>query len=178
MTLRKLSQTLSHTSFEVHQFAPNQLRSPRQHEKSFAEAHPMPWVGVEETDGRPVLIAGLLGLAGGAVVWWYFNFWDAFFAYLGIVFAILLSLHFWRQICLPWGARRGARLVLAWFRERFPDEQVKGVAVRAIEPNRYIIAIYHGFGFPTPRTYFAIARPQLAEITELSDSEWRPRGLK
>jgi hypothetical protein len=68
--------------------------------------------------------------------------------------------------------------VLTWFCERFPEERVQSVAVRAIEPGRYVIAVRHGFGMPTPRSYFAIARPELSNITELSCAEWWPRGLK
>jgi hypothetical protein len=100
------------------------------------------------------------------------------FAYLGIGFTLILLRRFWVQVNLPWEARRAASLVLAWFRERFPEERIDGVAVRAIEPERYVIAVRHGFGMPTPRSYFGITRPDLTEIKELPEPEWWPRGLK
>jgi hypothetical protein len=79
---------------------------------------------------------------------------------------------------LPPEARQAAQIVLAWFRKRFPEESVKSIAVRAIEPARYVISIRHGLGRPTPRRYFAITRPDLTDITELPRAEWWPRGLK
>ena len=138
----------------------------------------MAWVDVEE-DGEPwVLIAGVAGLASGAIVWWHRDFCTAFFAYLAVGFAVIIARQLWSQARLPWEARRTANLVLAWFREHFPNERVESVAIRAIEPGRYVIAVRHGFGMPTPRRYFAIARDDLTEITELPESEWWPHGLK
>jgi hypothetical protein len=132
-----------------------------------------------ETDAEPcVFVAGAVGLAVGAVVWWVRDFCEGAFVYLGVGFAVMMA----RQICLqawlPRDARRAAKRVLAWFREQFPEERVKGVAVRAVEPERFVIAIRHGFGMPTPRRYFAVPRPGPGEITELPVAEWWPRGLK
>jgi hypothetical protein len=138
----------------------------------------MAWVEVEKDPEPWVWIAGVVGLTAGAIVWWQRDFCTGLFAYLGVGFAVILARQLWSQAWLPQEARRAAKLVLAWYRERFPDERVEGVAVRAIEPDRYVIAVRHGFGMPTPRSYFAIARPALDEITALPGSVWRPRGLK
>jgi hypothetical protein len=136
------------------------------------------WVEVEG-DAEPwVFVTGGIGLVSGAVVWWRQDSCAGLFAYLGVGFAIILARQLWLQARLPREARRAANRVLAWFREQFPGEQVEGVAVRAVEPGRYVIAVRHGFGMPTPRRYFAVARPGSGEITELPVEDWWPRGLK
>ena len=138
----------------------------------------MAWVEVE-ADAEPwVFVVGFVGLAVGAGVWWCRDFCAGAFAYLGVGFALIMARQLWLQAQLPWEARRAAKRVLAWFRERFPDERVAGVAVRAVEPGRFVIAVRHGFGMPTPRRYFAVPRPGPGEITELSVAEWWPRGLR
>ncbi len=138
----------------------------------------MAWVEVEADVEPWVFIAGTIGLAVGAVVWWRRDFCTGAFAYLGVGFALLVVRQLWLQMWLPRAARREAHRVLAWFRERFPDERVEGVAVRAVQPERFVIAVRHGFGMPTPRRYFAVLRHATAEITELPVEEWWPRGLK
>ena len=138
----------------------------------------MAWVEVERDQGPWGLIAGAAGVASGALVWWHRDLWTGFFAYLGAGFAVVLARDVWLQALLPRDARRAAKVVLAWFRVRFPGERVQSVAVRAVEADRYVIAVRHGFGLPTPRSYFAVARPGLAEIAELPVEEWWPRGLK
>jgi hypothetical protein len=138
----------------------------------------MLWVDVEEESGAWAAIAGVLGLVIGVVVWWYRVLLSGVFALLVIwLVAILVNL-IWFQILLPRDARRAAKNVRSWFRAQFPEERVESVAVRAVDPERYVIVIRHGFGFPTPRSYFAIARPELEAIAELPASEWWPRGLK
>jgi hypothetical protein len=123
-----------------------------------------------------VFIAGAVGLAAGVVVWWHRDFCAGAFAYLGVGFAVIMARQLWLQAWLPRDARRAAHRVLAWFREQFPGERVEGVAVRAVEPGRFVIAVRHGFGRPTPRPYFAVPRPDPGEITELPVAEWWPRG--
>ena len=139
----------------------------------------MAWVEVEE-DTRPwvILFASVAGLASGVVAWWHRDFCAGFCANLVVGFAVILARQVWLQVLLPREARRAANVVLAWFSAQFPNERVEGVAVRAIEADRYVIAVRHGFGLPTPRSYFAIERFGSAEITELPVDEWWPRGLK
>ena len=138
----------------------------------------MAWGEVEEDLGDWGLPIGLVAVAAGAAVWWCSNFTRGFFAYLGVMFGGFVTRELWLQIQLPWEARRAANFVLAWFRDRHPDVRVQSVTVRAVEPERYVIAIRHGLAEPTPRRYFAIARPGLATITELPTEDWWPRGLK
>lgn len=136
-------------------------------------------VWVEEADVGPlVCVAGVLGLTTGAAAWWLHNFWAGALAYLGIGCATIVARQLWLQARLPRGARSAARQVLAWLRERHPDERVEEVAVRAVEPGRFVIAVRSGLGRPTPRRYFAVPRLSTGEITELPAAEWRPRGLK
>ena len=138
----------------------------------------MAWVEVERDEGPWVLVAGAAGVASGAVVWWHRDLWTGVFAYLGVGFAVCLARDVWLQALLPREARRAAKVVLAWFRQRFPGERVESVAVRAVEVDRYVIAVRHGCGLPTPRSYFAVGRPGLGEIAELPEVDWWPRGLK
>lgn len=143
-----------------------------------AEDTPMAWVEVEREEGPWVLFVGAAALVFIAVVWWYRDFWMGSFAYLGALFVFVLVRDAWLQVLLPRDARRAANVVLAWFRQWFPGERVESVAVRAVEADRYVIAVRYGFGLPTPRSYFAVARPGLAEIAELPFEEWWPRGSK
>lgn len=138
----------------------------------------MAWVEVEEEFEPWVSIVGTFAFVVGVGVWWYRDFCAGAAAYLGIGFSAFFAREFWLQMRLPREARRAAKVALARFRERFPEERVESVAVRAIEPERYVIAVRHGFGRPTPRSYFAVARPGLTDITELSCADWWPRGLK
>jgi hypothetical protein len=138
----------------------------------------MACVEVELNGGPWVLIAGVLGLVCGAAAWWYGDFCSGLFAYLGVGCGLLLARQLWFQAWLPSDARRASNCVLAWFRQRFPNERVDSVAVRAVEPGRYVIAVRHGFGIPTPRSYFAVARSDLTNILELPVADWWPRGLK
>jgi hypothetical protein len=136
----------------------------------------MAWVDVETDAGLWVMIAGCFGLVTGAVVFWRHDFCAGMFTYLGVGSAVILTRQFWLQAQLPRDARIEARRVLAWFREHFPGERVEGVAVRAVEPGRFVIAIRHGFGRPTPRRYFAVPRPGPGDITELPVADWWPRA--
>jgi hypothetical protein len=138
----------------------------------------MAWVEVEANAEPWVFVAGGFGLVSGAVVWWRQDFCAGLIAYLGVGFAIVMARQLWLQAWLPWDARRAANRVVAWFREHFPGERVEGVAVRSVEPGRFVIAVRHGFGMPTPQRYFAVDRPGPGEITELPVEEWWPRGLK
>src|SRR5262249_11320801 len=146
--------------------------------RSRAEGVRVAWVEVETDAGPTVLVAGVLGLASGTVVWWRADLCSGAFAYLGVGFAIILGRQFWLQAWLPTDARRAAHRVLTWFREQCPGERVEGVAVRAVEPGRFVFAVRHGFGRPTPRRYFAITRSAPSEITELPVEDWWPRGRK
>jgi hypothetical protein len=138
----------------------------------------MPWVEVEADSEPWVFVAGGVGLAAGAAVWWLRDFCAGAFAYLGVGFVVILARQLWLQAWLPRDARRAAKRVLAWFREQFRDERVDGVAVRAVEPGRFVITVRHGFGMPRPRRYFAVPRPGPGEITELPVGDWWPHGLK
>lgn len=138
----------------------------------------MTWVDVEADIHPFALIAGTIGLACGAVAWWVHDFCTGFWVYLAVGCGAVFTWQIWLQVRLPREARQAARLVLEWFREQFPEERIEGVAVRAMEPTRYVIAVRHGFGKPTPRRYFAIARPALDDIAELPADDWWPRGLK
>src|SRR5262245_47676178 len=120
----------------------------------------MAWVDVEEDDrGLWVRIAGITGLVAGAGAWWQHDPCMGCLVFFSAVTLITLRRMLWLQLWLPWEARRAANVVLDWFKNRFPDARIQTVAVRAIEPKRYVIAVRHGFGSPTPRRYFAIARP-------------------
>ncbi len=138
----------------------------------------MAWIEVETDTGPWLFVAGGIGLAAGAAVWWLRDFCVGVFVYVCIGGVVLLARQFWLQAWLPRDARLAAKRVLAWFRDQFPDERVDGVAVRAVEQERFVIAVRHGYGRPTPRRYFAVPRPGPGEITELPVWDWWPRGLK
>ena len=138
----------------------------------------MAWVEIEEDSSPAVLLAGAFCIPAGLVAWWWYDLGTGVVVYLFVGWSVILVRGCWLQMLLPSEARRAAKMVLAWFREQFPEERIEGVAVRAVEPERFIIAVRHGFGMPTPRSYFAIDRPTLTEITALPEEDWWPRGLK
>jgi len=138
----------------------------------------MAWVEVETDEESWVLVASGLGLATGVAVWWLRDFFTGACAYPIAGFAVLMARQAWVQLRLPGDAHLAAERVLAWFRERFPSERVEGVAVRAVEPGRFVIAVRHGFGMPIPRRYFSVPRAGPGKITELPVEDWWPRGLK
>ncbi len=138
----------------------------------------MVWIEVEEDFYPWVLVAGLIALASGAAVWWYEGLIAAFGTYLVVGIVVLAARKSWLMMRLPRDVRFAANRVLEWYRERFPHERVDSVAVRAVEPGRFIIAVRHGYGRPTSRSNFAIVRPALNEIMELPSAAWRVRGLK
>ena len=88
----------------------------------------------------------------------------------------------WSAWRLPAEARGTADRVRLWFRERFPELRIEGVAVRAIEPERFVITVFYSdppcISIPRARRYFGVRRPDDGEITELPIRDWRPRGLK
>ncbi len=137
----------------------------------------MTWIDVEEKD--PLwwgLIVTACGVASAVLVYQRHTFSAALFTSMGVSFAIFLVRKIQLQLWIRGEPRQAAKLVLSWFRQQFPEDRVVCIAVRAIEPERYVIAVYYERGTPTPRRYFAIARPTLTQIQELPPREWWPRG--
>ncbi len=138
----------------------------------------MTWVDME-TEAVPwEMIAYGVALLLGAAIWWWLGICAGLIAYINVGIALTLVRDMWLQARLPQDAHHATQRVLAWFQERFPDERAEGVAVRAVEPGRFVIAVLYGIGRPTPRRYFAISRLDPGEISELPVDEWWPRGLK
>jgi hypothetical protein len=138
----------------------------------------MTWCGVEE-EFLSSRCAGAVSLVFGLFIWWWLGDWrPGILAYLpaGITAVALRDL--WLQLRLPGDAGLAAHIVLAWFREHFPEKVIRGVAIRSVESDRFVVSVLHGHGRPGPRSYFSIRRPELIEITQLSVADWRPRGLK
>ena len=67
---------------------------------------------------------------------------------------------------------------VAAFSAAYPDDEVKGAGVRAVEEDRIIVEVRYGIGRPGPRRYFGVSRDTLKVLGELPTSEWWPRGLK
>jgi hypothetical protein len=142
----------------------------------------MHWVEVEADTDMWSPVAGCVGFVIVAIAWWYGNFWLSLFILYAIVLLIHLTVGFWRSAYLPKDAWYAGMLVEKWFREHFPEKRVESVAVRAVEPQRFVISVRYTerkiVSYPIAREYFAIDRPSLSEVTELPKHEWWPRGLK
>jgi hypothetical protein len=142
----------------------------------------MPSVTIETKDEYSwkviaCVVAFAGGLLAGATLCWREGCWAGVNAF---VLAQLLLFGAWdvgRQTWLrsrtPANAIRAAKFVGRWFAERNPRLPVNEWIVRAVEPERYVIAVSYCEGHPRPpRRYFAIARPGLTDITELQKSDW------
>ncbi len=66
---------------------------------------------------------------------------------------------------------------VAGFRSAHPGTPIKAVEVRATLEDAVIVAVYHGMGRPTPRTYLRVGRVDLVVSVE-PRSRWWPRGVK
>jgi hypothetical protein len=138
----------------------------------------MAWVEVEEELGPWMLLFGYADFAAGLAVWIWYDLVTALVVYLGVLFSVSMLRGLYLQLHLPRAARLAAQRALDFFREQFPEERVKSVAVRAIEAERIVVSVRYGLGYPTPRRYFAVSLPDLEEIVELDRAAWWPRGLK
>ena len=78
----------------------------------------------------------------------------------------------------PPEAAEAVERALAAFSAAYPDDDVKGAGVPAVEDNRIIVEVHYGIGRPGPRRYFGVSRETLEVLGELLASEWWPRGLK
>jgi hypothetical protein len=136
------------------------------------------WIEVEEEPASWSDLTCYLAIAVGVAVWWWNDLVTGVMASLGAATLGVALQVIWLQIRLPREARRAARVVVAWYQKRFPQEPVASVAVRAIEPDRYVISIRHEVGQPRIRRYFAIARPDLVDIVELPVAQWWPFRVK
>ena len=74
--------------------------------------------------------------------------------------------------------REGATRAVAVFRQTYPNDELKSVALRAIETNRFVYSLRYGIGRPGPRRYFGVAKTG-GDVVEISaGSRYWPRGLK
>lgn len=139
---------------------------------------PTTWVEVEEDLGPVLLYVGWPAFLAGIVAWVWKDFFTGMMVYLGLGLGGGLVRQTYLQLRLPRDAHGATRRAVQFFQERYPSKRVEGVAVRAVEAGRIIVSVRHGFGDPTPRSYFAVSRSGLNEITELDTRDWWPRGVK
>jgi hypothetical protein len=139
-------------------------------------------IGVER-DRADQTVACVVGFTSGVITGWLAGWqagvacWFTLTGVIGCITEFATELRTRRDITDD--VRRAAKHVERWFVERFPDEEKTGVAVRAIEPDRYVISIYYrGMQMPPPRRYFAISRSDFTHIHEVPDTKYWPRGLK
>lgn len=120
----------------------------------------------------------LLGswFVGGNIAWW----WDEWL--LGDVAAAVGTLvcfgYFRTVFRLHEGIREALALARSEFQQRYPTEHIKDVALRAVEPERFVFSIRSRMGNPQPRRYFGVSRMPPDVVEELPRRDWWPRGLK
>jgi hypothetical protein len=142
----------------------------------------MRFIDIEDNLNKTLWPATLIGLTLGALATWWFGGRSGTIVIAIAPAFLILAIQFGRIIRLPAEARRAAEHVGRWFEARFPDHQLKSLAVRAVEPERYVISVRcerNGVkSWPTPRRYFAVARSDFGEIIEVPHGQYWGRGLK
>src|SRR4051794_6736397 len=117
----------------------------------------MVWMEVEnETCSGPcAVVAGLLLLAVLPAVWWVAGWEYALAVWLGML--IVAGTMDWFALAwrIPSEAKAASRLALAEFKRLHPADEVKGVAVRSVEPERFVFSVRYEtsniVSFPTAR---------------------------
>lgn len=142
----------------------------------------MAWVEVEEDGKLAMVVAVIVGGAAAIPVWRHTGFWSGLLAFYAAGTCGMLVYGFVRMLLLPTKARTTAKRVRNWFGEQFPNLRILSVAVRAIEPERYVIAVRYEApqtrSYPTARRYFAVSGAGGDDVVELPHEDWWPRGLK
>jgi hypothetical protein len=144
----------------------------------------MVWMQVEGAlnPGRFLLVCGSLQLPLVAFVWWYAGWENG----LGIWFATTIAAGIagwfvaaWR---VPSEARPASKSALAEFKKLHPTDTVVSVAVRAVQPGRFVFSIrYQPRGLivkPPRRRYFAVTRTDVPFAIELDARDWPVYGKK
>jgi hypothetical protein len=144
----------------------------------------MVWMEVEhETNPNPrVLLLFCLAFPLVPLVWWYSGWVNGFFAWFGVSVAVGMVDSFVAAWRIPPEARGASKLAVEEFRRLHSTDTVKSVAVRAVEPERFVFSVRYEtpntVSFPTARRYFAVSRAEPVTATELAVENWWPRGLK
>lgn len=139
-------------------------------------------VSIETEDEHPWrvvtgVVAFVVGLIVGSALCWFEGCWAGV---IGFVLAQILLPGVWSVIRQTWlrsrtpaDAIRAAKIVGRWFAEQHPRIPVNEWIVRAVETDRFIIAVSYCEGHPRPpRRYFAISRSDMTDIAELPNSDW------
>lgn len=136
----------------------------------------------ETNPGPFVIIVGLVLLPVVPVVWWYggwrygLSVWFGTLIVAGIIDWLVLA---WR---IPSEARAASRLAVAEFKRLYPSNSVVSVAVRAVEPDRFVFSVRyqeaHTISMPPQRRYFAVTRTAQPIVMELDTHGWPVFGLK
>jgi hypothetical protein len=143
----------------------------------------MVWIGIER-DFFPVgFFAAIANAIASLVVFCWSGCADGFVVYFsGFMLFVVTSIitDFVQMSRLPREVRTAANYAVALFKDKYPNDRITNYALRAIEPKQIVISVrYQPTGYlvePTPRRYFGVALPDMVEVMELDQAEWRPRG--
>jgi hypothetical protein len=136
----------------------------------------------ETNPGPFVIVVGLVLLPVVPVVWWYggwrygLSVWFGTLIVAGIIDWLVLA---WR---IPSEARAASRLAVAEFKRLYPSNSVVSVAVRAVEPDRFVFSVRYQeaqtISMPPQRRYFAVTRTAQPIVMELDTHDWPVFGVK
>ena len=127
---------------------------------------------------REMAIYLVTGLALATVAYLQAGGWAALAAFIlaaGLVHVVFDALAK-RKLSPP--IRKGADRAVEAFLDAYPDDELQGVALRAIEADRFVYSLRYGIGRPGPRRYFGVAKTGTV-VFEIADGcRYWPRGLK
>src|SRR6266511_4347637 len=103
----------------------------------------MVWMEVEyETNPNPcVLLLFCLAFPLVPLVWWYAGWVNGLFAWFGLSIAVGVVNWFVAAWSIPPEARTAAKLAVEEFKRLYPADTVKSVAVRGVEPERFVFSV-------------------------------------
>ena len=123
------------------------------------------------------VVIGWLGIGIG----WYLA--DCFGSFIGLLASVPVGLavesvfHRSHRIEVPEDAESCIDAAVVFAKSLPVEGDVKCAALRAVQDDALIVAVYHGRGCPQPRSYFRVQRADLV-VTAEDRRTWWPRGLK
>ncbi len=136
----------------------------------------------ELNPGFCVVVSGCLLLPVQTAVWWFAGCEWALAVWIDTLLVAGLADRLVAAWRLPPRAWAASKLTLAEFKRLHPADTVLSVAVREVEPERFVFSVRYQEPVticdPPPRRYYAVSRIESQTVTELDARDWPVFGIK